>query len=1201
MDTNAIKTFATWSRTHLRKQIEAKAARYGLTRTGIETPQFVSGGMTVAGTTYDKATAALYKQLQVTIDNRRQQGKPDQTQKDDTKKDRDKKDREIVEALIDEAAYTWFNRLSALRFMEVNSYTGRVLSSSQEGIVDPDLLRNATTLVSDGEFRGVTLDDLDAWRAQSDDVAYRNLLIAECRRLGPTLPTLFAARGDYAELFLPDNLLNKQSIVRRIVQDVPEPHWESVEIIGWLYQFYISELKEKIMAAKKPYEPPEIPPVTQLFTPRWIVRYMVENSLGRLWLEAHPDSALREQMPYYLESAEPAPVAPRPTLAPQDLRIIDPACGSSHILVYAFDLLAQIYREAGYADRNIAALILEHNLFGLDIDKRAIQLASFALLMKARAYSRHVFRDPPPLNLVHIVATRNWHVPDVPELGKDDWQPLLDAFEDADSLGGLITPPEVDYERLEAQLKAFEKSGRQEVSRDAEPLQHLLKQARFLSKEYDAVVANPPYIKSGRFNKTIKDFAEQHYEPYKKDLFSVSIVRYLELCKENGQLGFMTPFVWMFISSYEDLRRKIIDEHTLSSLVQLEYSGFDGATVPICTFTLRKKHLPEATGEFVRLSDFRGAENQGPKTLEAARDQDCGWRYTARPVDFEKIPGSPIAYWVSEKVLEVFTRGICVSDVASVAVGLQTGSNDRFVREWFEVDTNNTGFGLPSREAAKNSGKTWFPYNKGGSYRKWYGNQEFVVDWYNDGKKLFDFKPKSVVRNSKTYFHASASWSKVTSGSFVLRYFPPGFIYDVAGCSIFEEAPDALSVIMGVMNSHLVKPIFADLSPTLNFEVGQVSKAPLPSNWKEHTESAKTFVQSCIDLSKTDWDNFETSWDFQTHPLLRFGVERLEEAFDKWQQQAETAFFALKRLEEENNRYWIEAYGLQDELSPDVPEDEVTIRRADLERDVKSLLSYAVGCMMGRYSLAAPGLQFAGGSFDLANFGGAFRPDDDGIIPVTDQSYLADDITDRFVAFLRAAFGSDEKSLEANLNFVANALAPKSKTTALERIRNYFVKDFISDHNRTYSKRPIYWLFSSGPERAFGGLVYLHRYTPDTLATMRNSYVLPLQRNLNIQIEQVRAQADEAGSASATKDAKKELQRLETQAAELRDFQERLQHYADRRISLDLDDGVAYNYTLFAGDDKVGGIVYEGSDLKMEQLVKASDWKRELLAAEEED
>ncbi len=1172
MNRNAVKKFATWARSHLREQMEATASRYGLTRKGLEPPQFVAGGMTVAGSTYDAHTAALYRDLRVDLGEKRRRGLGA---------------KEALESLTDEMAYTWFNRLTALRYMEVNGYTGRSLSSETEGVVDPDLLRDAAALVSGGEFAGVSLQDLDTWRKGGDEAVYRNLLVHECKKLAETLPFLFGGKP-YAALFLPHHLLNKGSIVRRLERDIPEESWRDIEIIGWLYQFYISERKDEVMKAKGAYKAPDIPAATQLFTPHWIVRYMVENSLGRLWLEAHPESGLREHMPYFLPN-EGEGVADKPDkpVRPQDLTLMDPACGSGHILVYAFDLLFLIYTEAGYADRDIPALILEHNLFGLDIDERAAQLASFALLMKARGKSRRVLRDPPPSNVTHTLPTRGLALPNTPELKEDDWQPLLKAFEDADNLGSLITPPAVDFERLEGQLAAFEASGRQEVSVDAPRLRRLIMQTRLLTRRYSVVGANPPYMGSKRFNNVIKDFVTATYPRSKSDLFAVFMERALELTAPGGVMGMINQHAWMFLSSYESLREHLLDHYSLETMLHLGPRAFPeigGEVVQSTTFTVRNA-APESThATFARLVDFGSSEEK------ESFFNHPNYLYVIKSADFKALPSSMFGYWLSPITRRAF-EAKSLGDFISVRRGLQTGNAQRFIRQWFEVLKDSTHWDKEERDECIASSQTWFRFNNGGDYRRWYGNFDSVVDWASNGSAIKD-TGKAIIPSEHLYFQSAVTWSRLSGGRTAFRFMPEGVIPGDTGPCAFTE--NKLS-LLGYLNSNVTQHFLKFLVPSLTFLTGDIEKLPYEEDYfANYNLALQKIVTNTLELSQTDWDNFETSWDFRTHPLLRHNTPRLSTAFEAWRRTADEAFCELKRLEEENNRYWIEAYGLGDELSKEVPEEQITVRRADLEGDVKSLLSYAVGCMMGRYSLSQPGLRFAGGGFDMSEFEG-FLPDKDGILPVTDEAYFEDDIVSRFVDFLRVAFGPEH--LGENLDFVGDALSLRAGEGAVERIRRYFVQEFVTDHARTYNKRPIYWLFTSGPENAFGGLVYLHRYTPDTLARMRNEYVLPLQSKLEAQLRDAeRAQATLSGSGSAARAEGKRVAKLQKQVAELLAFQDRLQHYADRRIALDLDDGVAYNYTLFAGDETVGGVVYEDGYLKLEGLYKASQWKRDLLA-----
>ena len=1056
MDRNAVKTFATWARRHLREQATARLDQFGITPTATAVATPVTGGLTVAGQVLDAADAQDYQQLLTHLEDLQRQ---------------EKTLKAAVERLIDEIAYTWFNRLAALRFMEVNGYLGqRVISSSDPSLVDPDLLRDAGSIAELESLPGLTLDALTTWRDQAsrapnpDEALYRRLLGVQCQALSESLPFLFDPQQDYLTLFMPGSLLNQDSIIRRLVNDIPETDWRDssdsengVEIIGWLYQFYISERKDEVIGAKSKIAARDIPAATQLFTPHWIVRYMVENSLGRLWLESHPESGLRSVMKYYLESPPeeaPHPLTPAshalrstPTggeggqeaasaplsrsgrgaggeglpLQPQELTVLDPACGSGHILVYAFDLLFEIYKEQGYREREIPALILTHNLHGLDIDERAVQLASFAVLMKARAKNPRLFRDPsqiPHLKILTVRSTRqlvsssqltanseqltvdssqqelplstnpplttdNWQLStnagifSLAELNHADWLPLLEAFRDADNLGSLITPPVFDAGKLLGQVEALERNNPL-FGADAGVLRGVVEQAELLRRRYWVVVANPPYMGSGGFNSTLKAFVEKHYKEDKGDLYAAFISRNLELARPFGAIGMITIPNWMFLSSFEDLRNKIVKNYFIETLVH-NGRGVFGSDFGSCSFTLRKQASKDTYGTFKRLFESQGSV-AGNEELEQ-RFHDSSFHY-AKSSDFEKIPGSAIAYWASRKVLDAFDTGISLSELATPKIGMRTGDNDRFIRRWFEISISDFNFHSEKSEDALISSNKWFPYQKGGEYRKWHGNKEYVVVWLNNGHEIKENTRKKYpqlgdnlgwkISNEAFYFKPAITWSFISSSYFGVRACEAGSIFDVAGSFIPLENNDSIWLV-SFLCSQLAHLFMQVMNPTLNLQVGDVSNLPISKF--EESEKPITYAKEAISISQQDWNNFETSWNFHAHPLVQWSVDReqmsvdspqlpakrrsLKEAFQVWDAQSEANFQELKRLEEENNRYWIDAYGLQDELTPEVPDEQITIRRADLERDIKSLISYAVGCMMGRYSLERPGLILA--------------------------------------------------------------------------------------------------------------------------------------------------------------------------------------------------------------------------------------------------
>lgn len=1134
------------------------------------------------------------------------------------------------EQVMEEAAYTWFNRFVALRFMELRGWLacGCMVLGSESSTGLPAILDHLADL-DDTVFPAEVLARARELRLAGDreEELYHLLLIAQCNALHACLPLLFEKVSDTSELLLPDNLLYSDSVIRRLVREIPDKDWESVEIIGWLYQFYISEKKAAVIG--KTVKTEDIPAATQLFTPNWIVQYMVQNTLGRQWLAAAPDSSLREHMPYYIEPAaqedgvREALAAATPTgLEPERLTLLDPACGSGHILVEAYNIFKRIYQERGYRSRRIPRLILENNLFGLDIDPRAAQLTQFVLLMLARKDDSRILEDPPAMHVMALHTSRLWQdqaarealvgclLHDLPANGDARQLSLLDArpdtadagdlrqaldallrlFAQADAFGSLLRVPDSlrrALPDLRCCLENARDTGSELCRSQAEALEPLLRQAELLSRTYDCVVANPPYMGSKGQNAALKTFLKDEYNDAKSDLFSAFILRNLELTREHGQLGFMSPFVWMFISSYEKLRHFIISEKCITSLVQLEYSGFDGATVPICTYTFENSKLPRYKGSYIRLSDFRGAENQGPKTLEAIQNPACGWFFTATAEDFKKIPGSPVAYWVSDNVRNIFAENPPLGTVAEARQGLATADNNRFLRFWPEVNIASIGFSMSSCSDALRSAKQWFPYNKGGEFRKWYGNQEYVVNWEKDGQEIRNFfdengRLRSRPQNTVFYFRESVSWSDVTSAVNAFRFYPKGFIHDIKGQSLFGFNSQEKKHILSFLNLKFIYRLTKILNPSLSFQVGNLNQLPHLDFCQDSSE--------CIMLEKSDWDAYETSWDFQSLPLLRpeYRSHSLPAAYAgvraAWQAMTEE----MQRLEEENNKVFIEAYGLQDELTPDVPLKEITLtcnpfyrygvdaEQADaatrtaledrLRADsVKELLSYAIGCMMGRYSLDAAGLVYAAAGnadFDAGKYT-TFPADEDGIVPLGDMPWFDDDAAHRFREFCLAVWG--EESLEENLRFVADQLDPKRGETPEATIRRWLSGKFFKDwHCKVYKKRPIYWLFSSGKHKAFECLVYLHRFNSNTLPRMRAAYVTPLQGKIAARLELLEREEAGAGSTSSRNALKKQRELLLKKQDELRHFDDLLRHYADQNIQLDLDDGVKVNYAKLA-------------------------------------
>ena len=947
-------------------------------------------------------------------------------------------------------------------------------------------------------------------------------------------------------------MVDREGVVYHLIHDIEEDDFNiekggQVEIIGWLYQYYISERHDQIININKgTVKTEDVPAATQLFTTDWVVRYMVDNSLGKYWIERNPQSSLRGKLKYLAVPKSGAVPHIDEKVEPQSLTFFDPCMGSGHILIYAFEVLMDIYEECGYSARDAASEIVRHNLFGLDIDPRAYQLAYFSIMMKARQYDRRFLTK---------------------EIEPQIYYPK--SKQDLVQFGSLVQVIALEEKPQEPKDLTLFNMNYKDVLND-------WNFRRLLAQKYVVVCTNPPYL--NKYNPQLKDYVSENYKDYSGDLFSVFIYRNLLLCRQDGYCGFMTPFVWMFIKTYEKLREFIIRNKSITTLVQMEYSAFEEATVPICSFVLQNRKANEP-GLYFRLSNFKGGmEVQRQKVLEAITNPDCGYFYEAQQSNFSKIPGSPVAYWVGEKIFNVFEDYTCLESYAVPRQGLITGDNERFLRMWYEVSQANTAF-------ERNTAMKWIPINKGGEFRRWYGNQEYVVNWSNEGYEIINFKDEKGKLRSRpqniTYnFRESVSWSLVTSGGFSARYYPDTFMFNVAGISCFPQKH--LKYILGLLNTPIVSNITQILNPTINMNAGDIAKVPIIiSDEKEPT--IRILVETVKNSSKHDWDSYETSWDFKKHPLLR-PVSRLADDYTAWKDECEQRFLQLKANEEELNRIFIDIYGLQDELTPDVAEKDVTVHRIFDTKDevpesmqgssyvrtkrdeIVSLLSYAVGCMFGRYSLDVDGLAYAGGEWDAEKYK-TFQPDRDGILAITDEEYLQDDIVSRLCDWLKVAYGAD--TLEENLDFIADALGGKGDSSR-EIIRNYFLKDFFKDHCKTYQKRPIYWLFDSGKQDGFKALIYLHRYTPDTIGNLRVDYLHKMQRVYESEIGRMQDMIDHSTNAREVAASTKRKEKLQKQLKECRDYDEMIAHLALSRIELDLDDGVKVNYEKIqtAGDGK---------------------------------
>jgi type II restriction/modification system DNA methylase subunit YeeA len=1201
VDKTAIRNFAVKAWRKLIEDITHKAYEIGITKDKILEIETFDGGFRVKG----RENGRTFKKYEL--------------------KQRDKLIQNIkykgFEQVIEEVAYTWFNRFIALRFMEVNNYlpTGvRVLSSIEEGKTEPAIIQEALNIDLD-------LDPEIVYRLQdSNDTEdlYRYLLVKQCNQLGKIMPSVFEEIADYTELLLPDKLLAEGSVIRDLVEEIEEYDWKielneeekkeeaekgehGIEIIGWLYQYYISEKKDEVFAGlkkNKKITKENIPAATQLFTPKWIVKYMIENSLGRLWLESHPNEELKAQWKYYLEEAEQEPEVQKQldalkdsNLNPEDIKVLDPAMGSGHILVYAFDVLYDIYLSAGYSEREIPTLILEKNLYGLDIDDRAGQLATFAILMKARSKNRRIFRNKPKMNLCSIQESN--HIPKEAieylvnpketelekHIHREDIEYLIEVFHDAKEYGSILEVKEIDFEALEKRIEEI----RNNVPEDLFELQYreiilekippLIQQAKIMSQKYDVVCTNPPYMGNRGMNSKLKQLLDVKYKTSNKDLFAVFIKNNFRLANENSYISMITMESWMFLSSFEELRTEIVKEKNILSLVHMPYEGRGRTSLGInfgtCAFIIRNCCLPRYAGTYNYLRHFEIDEEGVPFEFPMANERQS----VSKTIDFTKIPGFPIAYWVSDKVRNIFNSATSLESYAEPRQGLATGDNNRFLRIWSEIDINSMGFEFESIEEFHVSSYKWLPYNKGGNFRRWYGNQEFVIAF---DKKNYDLLSRqgNHLPSRQYYLKESVTWSFLSTKSFSVRYSPKGFVFDVAGSSIFPDK-QKLFYILGFLGSKLTNEFLYVLNPTMNYQVGNVRSLPI-INEIFNNEEISSIVSRNVCISKTDWDSFETSWNFLKHPILthRGDSTTLEQAFNNWSNFAENQFNQLKANEEELNRIFIEIYGLQDELTPEVADEDITISKADRERDIKSFISYAVGCMFGRYSLDEEGLIYAGGDFD-----DKFRLRDGqweiktkegwkksrvnivehNVIPIADGDYYEDGIVERFVEFVRVSFGED--TLEENLDYIAETLGRKANETSRQAIRRYFLKDFYKDHVKTYRKRPIYWLFDSGRQDGFKALIYMHRYDPSTVARVRTDYLHSLQKKYEAEISHLDILIDSDISQREKAAARKKKETILKQIEECRLYDEAIAHMANQRIEIDLDDGVKVNYAKFQG------------------------------------
>ena len=1195
MDKNAIKKFAVWARNELKERVSQKAMQYGIEKDNIIDAAADSVNGKVLTNTQKNQRQALIAKINT----------------------------KGYEEVMEEVAYTWFNRLIALRFMEVNGYlpTRVRVFTDEENNFKPQMIDEALHL----DLDGLNMDKVYEFKnANQTEELYKYLLITQCNALNSVLPGMFQRISDYTELLFPDNLLREGSVIDRMIKDIKEHDWKvnsslekqdnAVHILGWLYQYYNTEKKDEVFAALKKnvkITKENIPAATQLFTPDWIVRYMVENSLGRLWGEGHPDylerilpsdeerrryaaGERRQDDPkwyYYLEGAKQEPEVQAQlaeirkeyaAMKPEEIKCIDPCCGSGHILAYLFDVLVKIYEGYGYTTREAVENIVKNNLYGLDIDERAAQLAYFAVMMKARQYDRRFFSRQIQPNVYAIQESNGIDRYALEYFCNGDsglkaaMDSIIKEMHDAKEYGSILNITPVDFAALYARFDEVQDDISMSKESVLNNLLPLVQVAEALAQKYDVVCTNPPYMGSSGMGANLSNYVKKNYPDSKSDLFAVFMESCGRMAKKNGYHAMITQHAWMFLSSFEKLRIKLLQKDTIN-MAHLGARAFEeigGEVVQTTSFVMRKSHVADYRGTYCRL--IEPTTQQGKEGMFLAGKN----RYVAQQSNFSKISGSPIAYWASKRTLKLF-KNKCIDEYVLFRQGMATSDNNRFLRLWHEVSSERSNYVATDLRDAQNSEKKWFAYNKGGSYRKWYGNTDYVVNWEKDGAEMKAFTATLTqgmnvrLKSRDYYFKECYSWSKISGGEISFRYYPKGFAFDVAGCCVFNTGSN-LYYFLGLSNSCITTTLAKILSPTLNYELDHLKKIPVILDTANH-DSIDHFVIENIKWSKIDWDAFETSWDFIKHPLI-LPVSTVADAFAQWETECNDRFAQLKANEEELNRIFIDIYGLQGELTPEVEDKDVTVRKADLQRDIKSLISYAVGCMFGRYSPLKDGLLYAGGDWDYtaiqqelmeaigknefssgdmvwdANF-----IDKDNIIPICDDEYFDDDIVGRFVKFIEVVYGKD--TLEENLKFIADALGGNGQPR--EVIRNYFLNDFYKDHCKIYQKRPIYWLFDSGKKNGFKALIYMHRYQPDTIARIRTDYVHEQQSRYRTAIADMETRIIANASTSERVKLNKALTKLKDQDTELRTYEEKIHHLADQMIAIDLDDGVKVNYAKF--------------------------------------
>lgn len=1109
MDKNAIKKYAVWARNELIARVTQKAEQYEITEKKTTPADADSIGGKVLTSTEKKQRQALITKI----------------------------NQDGFELVMEEVAYTWFNRFTALRFMEVNNYlpSHTRVFTNESGEFKPQILADAIQL----DIEGLDLDRVYELKdANKTEELYKYLLITQCNALSSILPRMFQRIEHYTELLLPDYLLREGSVIEQMVTLIPESDFNvntengQIEILGWLYQYYISEKHEEVIDPLhgKVVKKEEIPAATQLFTTDWVVRYIVDNSVGRYWVERTPNSKLQDELQYFVHIDSNVTSKP---VTPQEVTVLDPCIGSGHFAVYAFEVLMKIYLEYGYSEREAAAEIVKHNIFGLDIDGRAAQLAYFSIMMKARQYDRRFLTKGIQPNIFEIQETSQIDKASLDyfcnsESLKNEVQKVVDLFKNAKNYGSIIKLPPIDFETIEKRFDEISEHGSLFNVYLLGEFKCIIETAKILSRRYAIVDTNPPYM--NKYDSALKDYIGKYYSDYKGDLFSVFMCRNLELCQKGGFSGFMTPMVWMFIKTYEKLRALIVAQKTITTLIQFEYSAYEEATVPICSFVLKNDRSHEK-GCYFRLSDFRGGmEVQKQKVLEALSNCECGYYFEADQDNFEKVPGRTIAYWWSNFSIFDLEK---ISEYYESAGRNKTHGNDLYVRNWWEIS-----------DVVR-----WQPYANGGEFRRWAGNDLDVVDWSEAAKK--SYASHGGLYNQKYAGKQGICWNLITSYKNGFRIKHGDHHYSSAAPTIISTGKDYDYYVLAFLNGCVAEALLKMYNPTLNTTVGDVLGLPLKIDQEQEVVKLSKEV---YELSQSDWDCFETSNNYAKHPFCQKEYTLISDAYNAWKDECENRFNLLKEKEEHLNELFISIYGLTGDITPVVDEKDVTVHKADLERDIRSFISYAVGCMFGRYSLEKDGLIYTGGKWDESMYG-SFSADKDNILPICDDEYFDDDIVALFIRFVEIVFGKE--NLEKNLSYIASALGGKGASRDI--IRDYFLNGFYADHIKVYQKRPIYWLFESGKKNGFKCLVYLHRYQSDTIARIRTDYVHELQSRYRTALLDLEMRLNGASTSERVK-LTKQQKTIKEQADELRKYEEKIHHFADQMISLSLDDGVKVNY-----------------------------------------